>query len=87
MIELSPRAWIKWTAILFKYLMYKRRCRLFVHHALSTYPLDPLSPHILNTPNRVSATSAFSAALKLSARTSRDFAGSMIPSSQSLADE
>jgi hypothetical protein len=45
------------------------------------------SPHILNTPNFVSFTSAFSAADRLSASTSRERAGSMMPSSQRRAEE
>ena len=43
-------------------------------------------PHILKTPNRVSPTGAFSAVRRLNARTSRDFRGSIIPSSQSRAE-
>ena len=43
--------------------------------------------HILNTPNFVSGTGVLSAALRLSASTSRDLAGSMMPSSHSRADE
>ena len=43
--------------------------------------------HILNTPNLVSGTGAFSAAESDSASTSRVCAGSMMPSSHSRADE
>lgn len=43
--------------------------------------------HILNTPKRVPSISALSAADRLSASTSRVLAGSMMPSSQSLAEE
>ncbi len=43
--------------------------------------------HILNTPNFVSSIGALSAADRLSATTSRVRAGSMMPSSQSRAEE
>ena len=46
----------------------------------------PAPRHIRNTPKRVSSTGALRAARKDSASTSRLRRGSMIPSSQSLAD-
>ena len=46
-----------------------------------------LRSHILNTPNFVSGIGALSAAERLSASTSRDLAGSMMPSSHSRAEE
>ena len=49
--------------------------------------LTNIPPHILNTPNFVSGIGALSAADSDSASTSRDLAGSMMPSSHSRADE
>ncbi len=44
-----------------------------------------IAPHILNTPKRVSGIGAFSEAEMERPRTSRVWAGSMMPSSQSRA--
>ena len=50
-------------------------------------PSGSAADYILQTPNFVSGIGALSAADSDSASTSRDFAGSMMPSSQSRAEE
>jgi len=54
-------------------------------YGLRARSLRAPSPYILNTPNRVSSTGAFSAALKAKASTRRVSDGAMMPSSHKRA--